>query len=75
MEKNLTIEKLQELMPEAREHMVNRYLLPNIRSLNFVFQGLLGEGVAATTRLDSQAKGLGEYLRALEMDLPESLLS
>ncbi|MBL6894472.1 MAG: DUF1446 domain-containing protein [Porticoccaceae bacterium] len=75
LEKNLTIEKLQELMPEAREHTVNRYLLPSIRSLNFVFQGLLGEGVAATTRLDSQAKGLGEYLRALEVDLPESLLS
>ena len=32
-------------------------------------------GVAANTRLDSQAKGLGEYLRAMEVDLPESLLS
>jgi hypothetical protein len=26
--------------------------------------GLLGEGVASSTRFDPQAKGLGEYLRS-----------
>ncbi|AXQ30596.1 DUF1446 domain-containing protein [Solimonas sp. K1W22B-7] len=74
LEQNLTVGKLAELMPEAREYRVERHALANIRSLNFVFKGLLGEGVAASTRLDAQAKSLGEYLRALRMDIPLSLL-
>jgi hypothetical protein len=53
---------------------VHRYALPNVRSLNFVVVGLLGEGVASSTRIDPQAKGLGEYLRSRIIDLPEALL-
>src|SRR6185369_5407952 len=68
----LTVEKLKELMPEAGR--VERFELPNIRSLNFVVHGLLGEGVASSTRLDAQAKSLGEYLRAKHVDIPEVLL-
>jgi len=35
-----------------------------LRALNFVIEGILAPGVAATTRPDAQAKGLGEYLRS-----------
>jgi hypothetical protein len=70
----LSIEKLQELMPEARDRRIDRYKLPNILSLNFIFHGLLEEGVAASTRQDPQAKALGEYLRAKVVSIPESLL-
>ena len=38
--------------------------LPNLRAVNFVIDGLLGDGVAASTRFDPQAKALGEWLRA-----------
>jgi hypothetical protein len=71
----LTTEKLQELLPEAAELRVDRHRLPALRSLNFVLHGLLGEGVAASTRQDPQAKSLGEWLRARIVDLPEVLLS
>ena len=37
--------------------------------------GLLGRGVAASTRIDPQAKGLGEYLRAKVVELPTRLLT
>ncbi|MDG2114732.1 MAG: DUF1446 domain-containing protein [Actinomycetota bacterium] len=70
----LTVDKLNELMPEAAERQVDRYELANIWSLNFIFHGLLEEGVAASTRQDAQAKALGEYLRAKVVDLPTSLL-
>ncbi len=70
----LTTERLAELLPEAGEHRIDRYPLPNIRALNFVIRGLLEEGVAASTRQDPQAKGLGEWLRARYVDLPEALL-
>jgi hypothetical protein len=61
-------------VPEAAGLEVRRYELPNLRALNFVVVGLLGEGVAASTRLDAQAKGLGEWLRARHVDVPVALL-
>jgi len=61
---NLTAQRLQELLPEARNLEVRRYELPNLRALNFVIVGYLGEGVASSTSFDPQAKGLGEYLRS-----------
>jgi len=70
----LTIDMLQALMPEAAERQIDRYELPNLLSLNFIFHGLLEEGVAASTRQDPQAKALGEYLRAKVAEIPESLL-
>ncbi len=65
----LTPEKVQELLPETRALTVKRSELPNLYALNFVIVGLLEEGVAASTRMDAQAKGLGEYLRAKIVEL------
>jgi hypothetical protein len=70
----LTVDRLKELLPEAAALEVQRHELPNIRALNFVIVGLLGEGVAASTRADPQAEGLGEALRACVVDVPETLL-
>ena len=71
----LTLERLAELFPEASDRAVHRYEFPNLWSLNFVLVGLLDEGVASATRQDRQAKGLGEYLRARIVDIPESLVA
>jgi len=70
----LTVERFQELFPEAKTLEVRRYELPNLRALNFVVVGLLGQGVASSTRMDPQAKSAGEYLRARVVDIPRSLL-
>jgi Acyclic terpene utilisation family protein AtuA len=70
----LTVERLRELLPEARDLQIRRFELPNLRALNFVIAGLLGEGVASSTRPDPQAKGLGEYLRSRLVELPLGLL-
>jgi hypothetical protein len=74
LSRGLTVEKFQELLPETKELAVDRHDLPNIRALNFVVRGLLGEGVAAGTRQDPQAKGLGEWLRSRHVNIPLSLL-
>jgi hypothetical protein len=63
------------LLPEADGLEVSLHPLPNLRAVNVVVHGLLEEGVAASTRFDPQAKGLGEYLRSRYVDVPESLLS
>ena len=71
----LTTDKLCELLPETAALPVDRYRLPSIRSLNFVIHDLLQEGVAASTRQDSQAKSLGEWLRSRIVDIPTALLA
>jgi hypothetical protein len=71
----LTVERLRELLPEARDLEIRRFELPNLFAVNFVIAGLLGEGVASSTRPDPQAKGLGEYLRSRLVELPLDLLN
>ena len=61
---NLSAGALCNLLPEAADLEVRRYELPNLFALNFVIVGYLGQGVASSTAFDSQAKGLGEYLRS-----------
>ena len=70
----LTVERFKALVTEAATLEVRRYELPNLRALNFVVVGILGDGVASSTRQDPQAKGLGEYLRSRHADIPLSLL-
>jgi hypothetical protein len=69
----LTVAELRRLLPETATLPVDRYELPNLRALNFVIHGLLGAGVAASTRFDPQAKALGEWLRARLVDVPAHL--
>ena len=70
----LTVELLRELLPEAADFEVTRHVLPNLRAVNFVIDGILGQGVAYQARFDPQAKGLGEWLRCRYVDIPERLL-
>jgi hypothetical protein len=71
----LTVEKLRELLPETAGLPVTRHLLPQLRAVNFVIEGILGQGVAYQARFDPQAKGLGEWLRSRHVDIPERLFS
>ncbi|MFC8512904.1 acyclic terpene utilization AtuA family protein [Streptomyces sp. NPDC057257] len=70
----LTVDRFRELLPETRDLAVSRHVLPNLRALNFVVEGILGAGVAAQHRFDPQAKALGEWLRSRHLDIPEALL-
>ncbi|MGW8329619.1 acyclic terpene utilization AtuA family protein [Streptomyces sp. NPDC055897] len=70
----LTVDALRELLPEVGELNVTRHVLPNLRALNFVVEGLLGEGVASQARFDPQGKGVGEWLRGRVVAVPVDLL-
>ncbi|MGH8912663.1 MAG: AtuA-related protein, partial [Acidimicrobiia bacterium] len=69
----LTVHEFRRLVPESEDLEVERHLFPNLGAINFVVRGLLGEGVASSSRLDPQAKSLGEYLRARLIDAPLAL--
>jgi len=74
LDRYLTAERLTILVPSVAGCRIERYRLPNLLALNFVVVGLLGRGVAASTRLDPQAKALGEELRAAPADIPVDLI-
>lgn len=66
--------KVRELVPEAADLPVEVYVLPNLGGVNVLIRGLLGDGVAASTRFDPQAKGLGEWVRSRIVHVQEGLL-
>jgi hypothetical protein len=70
----VTPDFVRELLPEARELDVEVFALPNLGGVNVVIHRLLGAGVAASTRFDPQAKGLGEWARSRHVEIPEGLL-
>jgi len=71
----LNVKKLQELLPETAQFTVERHLLPELQAINFVIEGILGEGVSSSPRFDPQGKALGEWLRARHVDVPRALLA
>jgi hypothetical protein len=70
----VTQELVRDLLPEARGLEVDVHPLASLGGVNVVLHGLLGQGVAASTRFDPQAKGLGEWARSRLVDIPEELL-
>ena len=71
LSKLITPRRVRELVPEAADLEVDCYLLPNLGGVNVVIRGLLGEGVAASTRFDPQAKGLGEWVRSRHVSIED----
>ncbi|MEE3125929.1 MAG: acyclic terpene utilization AtuA family protein [Actinomycetota bacterium] len=69
--------KVRELVPEAADlpdDAIEVHCLPNLGAVNVVIRGLLGDGVAASTRFDPQAKGLGEWIRSRSVHVQEGLM-
>ncbi|WP_430333821.1 acyclic terpene utilization AtuA family protein [Rhodococcus sp. ACT016] len=70
----LTVDELKRMLPEAKGLNVTRHVLPHLRAVNFVIEGILGRGVASQARFDPQAKGLGEWLRSRHLEIPTDLV-
>ncbi|MGH1564078.1 acyclic terpene utilization AtuA family protein [Mumia sp. DW29H23] len=66
--------RVRTLLPEAAELDLEIHPLPNLRAVNVVLHRFLGDGVAASTRFDPQAKALGEWLRARVAEVPSAIL-
>ncbi|KQY62603.1 MULTISPECIES: acyclic terpene utilization AtuA family protein [unclassified Nocardioides] len=72
--KLITAKRLRELVPEADGLEIEVFMLPNLGAVNVLVKGLLGDGVASSTRFDPQAKGLGEWVRSRMVSIEEALL-
>jgi hypothetical protein len=70
----LTVDRLKQLLPDMVQFPIDRHEFANIKSLNFYVHGILQDGVSSSTRMDAQAKSLGEYLRAKLIEAPIEII-
>jgi Acyclic terpene utilisation family protein AtuA len=75
LESWLTVAEFKRLCQDMAPYEIDRYAMSNLRALNFYIKGLLGGGAASNSRLDRQAKSLGEYLGAKLIDVPKVLVA
>lgn len=68
-------EKIADLLGVGRETELRPWEMPNVRAVGVTVVGWLGEGAATNMRLDPHGKGLGEFVRARAIDVPETLFS
>ena len=52
-----------------------RFELPNVKAVNFLFRNLLDRGVGATASVDFLGKNVAEFLRARFVEVPDRFLS
>ncbi|KAL5338273.1 hypothetical protein BJX70DRAFT_408710 [Aspergillus crustosus] len=75
----LSIEKIKELLGDDYtsnpQLEIDRFELPNLRGVHFLFRNLLDRGVGVTTTVDFLGKNVAEFLRARWVDLPVRFLN
>ena len=68
---SLTADKVKEHFGGIVQGEVDRYLVPNLRALNFILHDSLGGGGSASLRTDAQGKAHGMALLLMEIEVPE----
>ncbi|KAL4782131.1 hypothetical protein BJX76DRAFT_349600 [Aspergillus varians] len=75
----LSIEKITDLLgtkySSNPDLAIERFELPNLRGVHFLFRNLLDRGVSSTTTVDFLGKNVAEFLRARWVDLPVRFLN
>ncbi|KAL3454377.1 DUF1446-domain-containing protein [Aspergillus insuetus] len=75
----LSTAKIQELLGDEYnanpDLQIERFELPNLRGVHFLFRNLLDRGVSVTTTVDFLGKNVAEFLRARWVDIPVRFLN
>ncbi|EON98296.1 putative duf1446 domain protein [Phaeoacremonium minimum UCRPA7] len=71
----LTIEKINQLLEGSNKgKKVERFEIPGIRAVHFLFRDHLDRGFNSTSEYDTLGKNICEYLRAKHVDIPNKFL-
>ena len=68
LREQLTEDVVKKFFDPLGVRKVTRYEAPNLDALNFLLEGILGEGASRSLRIDAQGKTLGQAI--LEMSFP-----
>lgn len=73
----LTVDKIKQLLgpKEYLGHGIDRFEMPNIRSVHFLIHDHLDRGFNCGSTLDGLGKNLCEYLRSRHVDIPDRFLA
>ncbi|KAK7467666.1 hypothetical protein VKT23_004719 [Stygiomarasmius scandens] len=73
----LTMDRFKTLLRDdfrPSEYKIDRFELSHLRAVHFVCYGLLEEGTCSSSLIDCLGKGVGEFLRAQVVDIPEKFV-
>lgn len=75
----LSVDTAQELLGDSgraqKQLAIERFELPGLNAVHFLFRNLLDRGVGVTTTVDVLGKNVAEFLRARHVDLPVRFLN
>ena len=77
----LTIDTIKVLLGKEYDQSrrpkieIERFELPNLKGVHFLFRNLLDRGVSSTSTLDFLGKGVAEFLRNRHVDVPTRFLA
>ncbi|KAJ5256771.1 hypothetical protein N7478_012875 [Penicillium angulare] len=75
----LSIDTARQLLGDEAQHRpqlaIERFELPGLQAVHFLFRNLLDRGVGVTTTVDFLGKNVAEYLRSRHVDLPTQFLN
>ena len=74
LEREVTAARVKEHFEGICLGEVERFELPNLRSLNFLLHESLGGGGTVSLMLDAQGKTFATALLRMEIDVPEELV-
>jgi len=74
LRRELTADRVETHFAQVCEGGVERFELPNLRTLNFLLSDSLGGGGTASLITDAQGKTHGQGLLTLEIEVPDELL-
>ena len=68
----VTEDKVARLFAQRQPSRVQRYLLPQLQSMNFVIDDVLDGGVNSALNLDSHGKSFSFMLMCLPVEIPKA---
>jgi hypothetical protein len=72
----LSVDTARQLLGDSQPGMeIDRFELPGLQAVHFLFKNHLDRGVGVTTTVDFLGKNVAEYLRSRHVDLPVRFLN
>ena len=72
LERELTLDRVTRHFQGVIAGKVERFVLPNLRALNFLLHGALGGGGTLSLKTDAQGKVYSTALLRMELDVPDA---
>lgn len=66
---NITVEKVKNHLPHQLKGNVTRFVLPELKAIQFICENALGTGVTTSIAMDTHGKSLSYALLEMEIEL------